>query len=404
MSHSESYRLTELEREYLSSGETGTYSEAELRRRIQEKQDRIGSRFQNLVRDLSLMYRSEFYDYEDNNRDIFTDLDLSWLKESLDIVLLRGDPSKELHDPEWGRLVTTPETQEEFGYLLGGFLCILFDMMQDNRSWDRTLRGLFHFYLMGSGKKLSAKIENKRKLYRRYNKLKELITFEQVEEIPASDSHHRIYTNDEYTYMTEIEFTGEYAPMDVIEEILEEKGIPSAGFIEKSITTSYAHDSSTVYLSTRNMVLEKLSNYYDDPRFNKTMEIYKFAMTDKKYLENEWRGPNRIDIIEEVFLNSGKIKSSKIANNLGQSSSAHLVTNALDQISEDTNESERWTSYPATKKHEDGWELLPYGHILGLLITGNEFEIERFALPHESCLRDEFEVIISNSLEQINEN
>lgn len=401
MSHFKNYGLTEIEKEYLYNGETASYSEAELQDRIQEKQDSTGTRLQHLIRDLSLMYQSEFYNFEDNDYNILNDLDLSWLTEFLDIALLRGNPAKSPHDPDWGRLVTKLETAEEFGYLIGGLLRILLETIPDGQSWKKIFRGLFHFYLMGSGEKLSANIEDRSELCRRYNILKESVIFEQVEKMNDEEHNHIIYTNDTYPYKTEIEYIPYYFRMDIVREVLQEKDIPSEGFLELYLTQHYDGYPSN---SAKNMILEKLSDLLENQTFTNTIELYKFALSDKRYLENEWRGPDRISIFKELFDNASRIKSSTIATNLGESSSAHLVTRALSMMSDEADESKKWTSYSATRKHENGWQITPYGFVLGLCITGEEKALERYAVPSRDCLTEDIEKLISEALNQINNN
>jgi hypothetical protein len=97
-----------------------------------------------------------------------------------------------------------------------------------------------------------------------------------------------------------------------------------------------------------------------------------------------------------------RIKANKVAKNLDESSKANLVTNALNRLSSEIDKSERWISYPATKKHEDGWELSPYGRALCLFTIHGGYKIESYALPDVGCKKNHANVI-SEAIEQIHE-
>jgi len=73
VSESNAPPLSETERKYLRTGEIegNSYSEKRMRERIENKQKNIPSRLNSLIGDLSLMYRSEHFEFSANSVDIF---------------------------------------------------------------------------------------------------------------------------------------------------------------------------------------------------------------------------------------------------------------------------------------------------------------------------------------------
>lgn len=59
-----SYPLSSTHREYISSGETGSYREAKLERDVQKKIDQLGERFEHLFSDVELLYENGYLEEE----------------------------------------------------------------------------------------------------------------------------------------------------------------------------------------------------------------------------------------------------------------------------------------------------------------------------------------------------
>jgi hypothetical protein len=258
---------------------------------------------------------------------------------------------------------------------------------------------------MGAGKQLSSKIEDRRELYLRYKKLKNLVEIEQIENL-SSDPHHIIYTNDKYTYATEHNLTAVKDRMNVAQEVLDNVGMPSSGFLQYYLSSEYYLDKHAASNSAKEMVLRRLSELQENDQFNRTMTMLKYIISDREFFEQEWRGPDRLDIIKEIYSMNSRSKSSTIAANLGKDSSSHLVTNALKRMSNNVDNSERWTCYPATEKYSDGWKLTCYGEVLAMHVNGDLpiSEIERYAVPHKDCVNKKSKQIISKILKQMDEN
>lgn len=392
MSQAEEYKLTETEKRYLRTGETGSYSEPRLQNRIQEKQNNIGSRISTLIKDISLMYDSELYDFDNNKCDIFKDIEISPMTKALDIHLSREvSTNRKLDQYE---PVSTPRSGEEFGFLIGGFIYILFTMISNNKPWKKTLRGLCHFYINRTGEKASNRLRD----------LEEIIDFE-----PHESLKYAIYTgidnSNRYFCREEPDGLPIIPVLNRVETILEKKNIPTTGFLSKHLFLEEYYQEES-HRSLEKQINDNLSNVKKRGDFVQVIELYKTIISDEENLGKNWRGPDRLDIIKQMCCGRSKIKSSTIAANLGESPSTHLVTNGLRRMSAEVDETQRWTSYPVTEEYSDGWKLTSYGRLLAMYISGEltGSEIERYSVPNQDCVNEENKNIISEALEQISEN
>lgn len=364
--------LSEAERTYLRSGEINkdSYSEKQLRERIEQKQNNIGYRLNRLVGDLSLMYRSEYFEFEQNSVEIFEDMSIyNTISRALDNRLIVRLANIATED-RWR--TDEPTCGEQFGYYIGGLLHMLLKLLPDGGSWDETLRGLLIFYLFvpdGNPK-------------RRQNKLEEVADFRRMSDDPDAVCR-ALDTAGEFYY--EIEFGYEKFEQNIKEkEFLDEKGIPLSETLCDKLRLPVDDEDFPEYPSAEELFEKNLSQLEKDSSFNSSIELNKTVISDIEYLKKKWRGPDRSNILEEMQSGAQRNNAHNIASGLGKSMQQNLVTEALKKMSVGYDE-ERWTTFPVVEKSDLQWEFTPYGELLVEYILENitNEEFARHGLPDE---------------------
>lgn len=380
MGESNNTPLSESERRYLRTGkiEEESYYEKQMRDRIERKQNNIGYRLNRLVGDLSLMYRSEYFEFGANSVDVFNDISVyNTICRAFDNRLIVR--SAEIFDPRMpGIRIDQPNSGHEFGFYFGGLLHMLLELLPEGDSWEETLRGLLIFYLfVPDGDPKS-----------RQNKLENVADFRLRSDDP--DGNYRVKgMNDEFYY--EIKFGYDKYEDDTKErDFLAKEGIPQSETLCEKLRRPVDDVDFPEYPSAEKLFEKNLSQFKKDTSFNNSIELNKTVLSDIEYLDKKWRGPNRLKILEEMHLETQRNIPNNIASGIDKDLQQNFVTEALKKMSVGYDE-ERWTTFPVVEKSELQWEFTPYGELLVECIIEN-ITNEEFA-QHGLAEEDNHELI-----------
>jgi hypothetical protein len=380
MSINTKYVLTEKEKEYLR--DTDRYN-SNIEKRIDKKFQRVPSRFQDLIEDMTLLYQSGYFDEEDAEsiwKGLHTmdhnpngKLERNTLRRSFST-----DPNGSATD------LRTTETVNELGHLFGSLFHILMRAAPGDRPWTDLLRGIHLFYATVPDGDPTDRLRD----------LEEISKFDAIEQRTSkSDSfiHSRSGTDldSEYEYFAykEEELTD---PDSLITDVLKDNEIkPNNPLIESLRSSIDSLDTDTVLIDTddhREAIEVELQKVIEGTELRKAIRLHRLMETDIELLNKKWRGPDRDKITKVTFQQkirkqsgSEKVESWEIASELNEESSDNLVTTALKKMTNDSDDPQLWTQYPLFKKQGDGWELTPYGELCGrYLVSGQNFVDELY--------------------------
>lgn len=359
VSRKSDFSLSQAEKQYLRTGETGSYSEKELQRRIEQKRDKIDSRLDNLIEDVKLMY-SNGYLHQDKDIDSFCDVfDLNCnLEETMSISMLKQDLGA--HPEDAGRYVTHEhggpqfEKTEEIGYMIGIFLHLLMTMAPEERPWNEMLKGILMFFIMNPDYRSDEQIE----------KLEELIDY-QIKR-PATEVRSMTDVEGEYSYRFSYDESGTKVTAK-IEDELNESNIPVNDKLVNYIR--FELDDKWAGLNPGYTIDKKIENleYLED-----IINLCRSIKKDRSRLSEQWRGPSRIDIVKKRYDPDINNHSRSIASEITNSTHSNLVGEALNKMSDDVEDGNMWTTYPIFEKVDGNFEFTPYGQLFALILNNSK--------------------------------
>lgn len=372
MSESNELPLSDKEREYLKTGDPGSYTEKKMRERIEDKRDNIGSKLNRLVGDIALMYRSKYFEFNDTTSNIYENFSIyRTINQAFDNRLVIE--SAEITSREFPAVrVDQPTIGEEFGYYIGGLLELLLGLLPEKFTWRRILRGLLIFYLFVP----EGSPNDKR------DRLKELINFrpfdESSDEYRAKDTTGDLWCEVHFGYCKIEHNTKE-------QEFLQEQDIPTSEVLCDRLRSPVTDEEFPEYPTAEDLFERNLSECLEIDSFNRAIEVNKIIKSDIEYLKNGWRGPDRIDILEEMKSGVQRNTSNNIASGMGKASQDNLVETAFKKVSLECIEEDRWTTLPVVEKSGDQWEFTSYGELLVMYIMDNitNEEFARYGLPEK---------------------
>jgi hypothetical protein len=339
--------LSQTEREYLKKGQTKSYSETELRRRISEKSDTIDSRLQNMIDDLILMQKNDLLE---TNKKGETFNEIFHLENSIDQILATSMAKRDsgAYPDNTTHHVRKCKKTEEIGYVMGGFLHLLLSLAPEDRPWNEMMKGLLMFYIMNPNKRSDNQVE----------RLEDMIN-PNIKR-PATEIRTMGDVEDEYRYKFPrdkdlIPFTNR------IIDVLHENDIP-----QSRILVQYIDSELYPLVSFGNIdryTLDLIQELNKETELKEINNLCRTIKNDKSLLSNVWRGPSRINIIKKRFDPNTSNKSKNIASQLTKSTHDNLVTTALNKLSDRVENSKLWTEYPLFEETDEGLEFTPYGKL-----------------------------------------
>lgn len=380
MGKSRNQPLSDWESRYLRYGATGNYSETQMRDRIKSKQNNIGYRLNQLVRDLSLMYRSDHFDFNTQKSDILEDISIYKTNNyAFDNRIIAEPINNILNLEPSGVRLDQPTSGEEFGYYIGGLLHMILALLPEAHSWDRTLRGLMMFYLFipeGNPE-------------HRLNQLKELTDFEYIGKLFGDCTAKDV--SEEYIYKVEFGYS-KYNDNTKEIEFLLENDIPPSKVLCDRLRSPVDDENFLDYPSTRELFEKNLSECQSEPSFEKSIKLNKAIVSDIEHLKQPFRGPERLAILEQIRTGTQLNNAYNIAKGINKPSQDNLVETALIKMSDGVDEDERWTMSPVVEETNEQWKFTPYGELLAAY-ANNDITNEEFARHGLSEKANQYEMI-----------
>jgi hypothetical protein len=402
MSKRDEFTLTDKERKYLKTGDSSSYSEKEMQRRIRNKREKLAPRLQTLIDDVTLMYVCEFFD-EDSAHDDWKkirNLDHTLNVQSERFISRLGlSPNSD----ELFMQVEETQTVAEFGHLIGGLFHMLMTAAPNERPWEDLLRGIVTYYVaMLDGHAVP-----------RLNKLNEITRFRSIEKIPApnkpdnlEDSNEsrstadaiirdREYENSDYKYNV-FEETVPLIVEELTWEILEindfipNRELATGILINTDPTLDYEPEAK-----------RELQRLIEDTPLKEIDHINRAIQKDIDVLTKEWRGPDRDKIVKTLFWADNKLTSREIASEVDRAIVDNLVTTALNKMSEESDSSNSLTEYHLFEHDNDEWKLTPYGKLCARYLIEEDAEdsLYRYVVDIESD--KEYKQLIPKVVDQI---
>jgi len=362
MSKKTDFSLSQTERKYLRTGETGSYSEKELQRRIAEKRDNIDSRLEDFINDIMLMFSNGYLSIDEDidsfcevfNLEIDLEAAVPMTTTKRETGAHPESPGEAIHHPQAKK--SKLEKTEEIGYMFGIFLHLLMTMAPKERPWDEMFKGILMFFVMNPYKRSDEQIK----------RLEELIDFGMKK--PATEIRSMSDTEGEYVY----HFSRDeniYNPTSEIRNILAENNIPISNVLVHHIASKI--DSIDDFYRIERITNKNLETLKEETQLEKTINLYRIINKDKSYLSQEWRGPSRIKIIKARFNPEIDNYSKNIASEITNSTQGNLVSTALNKMSDRVNDEELWTAYPIFEDVDGSLEFTPYGQLFALYLNEN---------------------------------
>lgn len=408
-----SYPLSSTHREYISSGETGSYREAKLEQDVQQKVDQLGERFNRLFSDVELLYENGYLD-EEQYVDAWIDLlgfdeDDEW-GEVLQACHLQATA-------EGARPTSAPqEVAREFGQLL--FMMMLFpsemgddelEVMAKELAWG-FLHGLYLDPLDG------APLGNIRR-----EAVEETIDYlEDRLEAELEHDERVIDFHEEWRERIETSKEAEQKIYDRIREVLGEiEGLQPQELTPVAFASGdYSHgiDPRDVYRLLIDHLTEDPSPEEDGPGLNNDLGtagqealferqygpvdeldldeivtrenviavVSKFNLETKDQIgamvyedvqevtEAGWKGVDVFDVVGEIYQADSSLRSATIAQEIATDSHQGAVTAICNCLAGRKELAGRVWERPIVTGDTDGWELTAYGRFVAKELAARE--------------------------------
>jgi hypothetical protein len=358
MTEKSDFRLSQIEKRYLRTGDTGSYSEKELQRRIKQKRDNIDTRLQNLMHDVALMYSNGYLDYEDEIESFCDIFNLKGgVEETIPTTVHRKESGTHPEDPSksiFSRYSKCEKT-EEIGYLIGIFLHLLMTMAPEERPWDQMFKGLLMFFIMNPNHRSDERLE----------KLEELINFNIKD--PATEVREMSDVISQYVYYFDYDENRTSAYSEV-KNALNDQDIPVSGRLVNYIVSKL--DGLDDLLNIKRVTDEVLNELKEDTEMIEIINLCRSIEADESYLTQDWKGPSRIEIIKKRYDPDVNNDSKSIASEITKSIHGNLVTEAINKMYHEGGSDEMWMTYPIFEKTDKGVNFTPYGQLFALYLNG----------------------------------
>lgn len=343
--------LSELERKYLETGETGSYSEPELNKRIESKaEEDLPQDIIDLIQDISLLYREGILESEGGEKG----------RETLRKKISDSRITEKAETPTESdiQLIQAEKSSEEIhlGIEIGNILKFLYSDINksdfDSPSpeaeyWHNLIWGIVlsftYNYAYNAQKTYTERLDLLRELDKLGN-LKLNISIEQTKGVEYLSKRSR-------------------PTLGIIKKVLSENGIHYTPLLKhrifREVGVNFDLDPKDTDQKKEDELGEKINELISQYNLREVEKIHDYLRRDKKHIRSKYyKDTNVEELLKFIWGRKGK-KRSYIAKEMKRDKK--FVSQALKEISGD---SDRWENRPLVKKEDKRWYTTSYGDLL----------------------------------------